>query len=255
MLPCWTPWAVGGGLVEVDPGAVTLLLPGASNKQYADAQVSDYAGLPRRSFPWRPPVRLRVRACASGGGDSLRGTAGFGLWNDPFLPGRIGLPKLPRAAWFFFGSPPNNMPLAVGQAGHGWKAATFGPTISFWALLPLAPLGLLLMRVPALYRRFWPVGQRALGVAETALPGDLLAAPHEYTLEWRADRVTFAVDGETVLTTGRSPRGSLGFIAWIDNQYMIVTPQGCFGWGVLACGEQWLRLERITIEALTSATT
>lgn len=250
LLSVWTSLAVGGGQVEPTPGVLTLRLPGTTGDVYADAQISDYAGLRRQDFPWQPPLRLTVRAQASGGGDAIRGTAGFGFWNDPFMPGRAGLPRLPRAVWFFFGSPPNDMPLALNVSGFGWKAAVFGPTALFWALLPLAPLGLLLMRVPALYRRLWPVGQRALGVAEAALPGDWLAEAHEYALEWRADQVVFAVDGERVLTTDRSPRGPFGFIAWIDNQYMVVTPQGRFGWGVLACDEQWLRLEHIGIEQL-----
>jgi hypothetical protein len=32
-------------------------------------------------------------------------------------------------------------------------------------------------------------------------------------------------------------------VAWIDNQYLIVTPQGRLGWGLLdAPGEQWLEI-------------
>jgi hypothetical protein len=99
------------------------------------------------------------------------------------------------------------------------------------------------------------LGQRALGVAEAALPGDLLAEAHAYTLTWRAGGATFDVDGATVLDTASSPQGPLGFIAWIDNQYAIVTPQGRFGWGVTPGPAQSLNLERITIEPLDGSQT
>lgn len=248
--PPWTPWVTGGGRVDVTPGAVCLSVPVSSGQAYADAQITDYAGRARCDFPRKPPLRLSVRAVASGAGDVLRGTAGFGLWNDPFTPTRREIPRLPRAAWFFFGGPANNMALALDQPGSGWKAATFDAMRPlFWALLPLAPLGFLLMRVPILHRLLWPLGQRALGVAEASLPGALLAEPHDYTLEWLPDRVKFQVDDRVVLSTDRSPRGPLGFIAWIDNQYAVVTPQGCFVWGVTACDEQWLTLHQVTVEA------
>jgi hypothetical protein len=117
-------------------------------------------------------------------------------------------------------------------------------------LLPGAPLGFLLMRIPALYRTLWPVGQRALGVAEIALPVDI-ATPHVYELTWLPESVTFQVDGQTVLVSPHAPRGPLGFIAWLDNQYAAVTPQGRFGFGLIETAErQWLALEEIEIEEL-----
>ena len=248
---CWKPWTTGGGVVRMQPEGLQLLLPPASGDVYADAQITDYAGLPRRAFPWRPPLRMTVRAYASGSAESLRGTAGFGFWNDPFMPGRRELPRLPRAVWFFFGGPASNMSLALAQPGHGWKAATFDPLRPlFFALLPFAPIGFPLMRIPALYRALWPVAQRALGVAEAVLPGGLLAAPHDYSIEWAVDSVTFKVDNRPVLVTDRSPGGPLGFIAWIDNQYAVITPQGRFGWGVVPCAAQWLLLQRLAVAAL-----
>jgi hypothetical protein len=246
---CWRPWTVGGGTMEIRPGALRLSLEQTSGEVYADAQISDYTGLPRHDFPWRPPLRMEVRAHASGDARSLAGTAGFGFWNEPFVPGRHEVPRLPRAVWFFFGGRRSNMALALDQPGNGWKAATFDAgNPLFWALVPLALPGLLVMRIPVAYRKLWPLGQRALGVAEAALPAELLAEPHDYQIIWEADRVRFAVDGRTVLTTNRSPHGPLGFVAWIDNQYAVVTPQGQFGWGVTASKEQWLTLERIRIE-------
>lgn len=250
----WRLLELGGGRVTRSAEGLRLQLPALGGARYADAQITDYAGLARRDFPWRPPLRLTVQAEASAPADGLAGTAGFGLWNDPFLPGRGSLPRLPRAAWFFFGAPPNDMRLALDRPGHGWKAAVFDARRPlFWGLLPLALPGFAVMRVPGLYRRLWPVGQRALGVAEAGLPGEWLAEAHEYGLEWRVDRAIFSVDGRIVLDTDRSPRGPLGFIAWIDNQYAIVTPQGRLGWGIVPNPDQGLTLTRIRIEALDAA--
>jgi hypothetical protein len=69
-------------------------------------------------------------------------------------------------------------------------------------------------------------------------------------LEWRERWARFEVDGATVLETDRPPRGPLGFVAWIDNQWARVTPQGHFGWGLLDAGMQWLDLGRLQIETL-----
>jgi hypothetical protein len=107
---------------------------------------------------------------------------------------------------------------------------------------------LLLNRVPALERRIWPRVQRALRVAEAPLapPGP---AWRSYTLEWRADGARLAVDGATALETDRPPRGPLGFVAWVDTQWLVATPRGRFGWGLHAVpGAQWMDLADLTIE-------
>ena len=244
-------WTVGGGQVALTGRQAHLTVPQCAAGQYADAQLCDYQGLTRRDFPWQPPLRLTLRAQASAPADRLRGTAGFGFWNDPFVPGRREFPRLPRALWFFFGGPSSDMALALDVPGQGWKAATFDPARAlFWGLLPLALPGFGLMRIPALYRTLWPLGQRALGVAEAALPGHWLAEPHDYSILWLPDFVRFEVDGLSVLETRRSPAGPLGFVAWIDNQYAVVTPQGRFGWGAVACESQTLTLDWLVIEPL-----
>ena len=246
----WHPWQIGTGALDLGEGILRCRLDAASERQYSDAQITDYAPRERR-FAWRAPVRLTVTAWASHRVRDLRGTAGFGFWNEPFVPVGMRLPRLPRAAWFFFGAPPHDMALAQGVPGWGWKAATLDAARwSFLALAPLAPVGFALMRVPALYRRLWPVGQRAIGVSETILPADL-ADRHTYTLEWLPDSVRFAVDGQPVHTAPTSPGGPMGFIAWMDNQYAVVTPQGRFRFGLVATdAPQWLALDQITIESL-----
>lgn len=246
----WTAWSVGAGRVEHTPGLLRFHLPQGAAHTYSNAQISDYHGA-QRAFVWNPPLRLTVRAWASHPAETLRGTAGFGFWNEPFSPVGRGMPRLPRAVWFFFGSPPNNMALAHGVPGWGWKAATLNAArLPFLLLAPFAPLGFVLMRFPALYHRLWPVGQSALGASEALLPVDL-DAPHVYALDWLPDSVAFRVDGEPVLTAPYAPAGPLGFIAWMDNQYAVVTPQGRFRFGLVPVDDaQWLALDRIDIQSL-----
>jgi hypothetical protein len=220
----------------------------SAGEGYTNAQADDYARLPRRDFPWSPPVTLRVRARFSHDAGRLAGTAGFGFWNDPFAMTSARVPSLPRAAWFFYASPPSDMALARGVDGRGWKAAVIDAwRLPFLALLPAAPLGVLLMRSRAAYRALWPLAQRALGVdeAEIAAP---MSAWHTYTLAWESRRVRFLVDGAPLLQTPRAPRGPLGLVVWLDNQYMVVTPQGRFRHGFLPRPEtQWMEIADLSV--------
>lgn len=248
--PLSLPWRIstaGHGEVVQQPGQLRLTDYATPEGQYSNAQITTYAT--RHDFIHRPPLRLTVTAWAET--PPIRGTAGFGFWNHPFAPNERGF-RLPRAVWFFFASSPNDIRLARDVPGSGLKAMTMDATRPlFLALLPAAPVGFLLMRIPALYRRLWPVGQRALGMSEQVLDARLLAERHTYTLDWRESSITFAVDGQPIHETDRSPRGALGFIAWIDNQYAIVTPQGRFGYGVVPLFQaQSLILETTDIQSL-----
>lgn len=237
---------MGAGAVTQIATQTILHVPSASHTMYSNAQIASYQR--RTDFDLYPPIRMTVTAWADG---QLQGTAGFGLWDHPFAPGERGV-RLPKAAWFFHSSPPNNMALAKGIPGYGWKAATFDATRwQFFALLPAAPMGALLMRIPTLYNLLWGIGQRAIGVSEHLLDSSLLTKNHTYCLDWYADRVVFSVDDAEVMTTDLSPRGALGFIAWVDNQYAIVTPQGRLGFGLLDVYQsQSLILEQIRIEKI-----
>lgn len=236
----------GGGAVRLDDIGFSLTLPRRQSVRYRNAQISDYAK--RADFSNEPPLRLSLKARAQG---ELRGTAGFGFWNHAFAPGRHSY-RLPQAIWFIFASPPSDMALAKGVPGNGWKAATFNArNRRFFALLPLAPLGFLLMRNAALYRSLWPLGQRAIGVNEALLDTSLLKDWHCYSIEWRGDGAVFSVDGQVALQAEDVTRNKLGFIAWIDNQYAVVTPLGRFGWGRLGLPQtQSLHLRDIEITSL-----
>jgi len=235
----------GTGRVETLPTGLRLLRSSATEREYSNAQVGDAAD----ALGWRPPLTVTVRARFSHPVALLRGTAGFGFWNAALGPGVRSLHP-PRAVWFFFGGPPHDVPLALGVPGHGFKAAILDAHhLWFFALLPAAPIGFLLMRVPTLYRRLWPLAQRAIGVEEASLVGVDLTAPHTYTLHWEPGKATFAIDERTVLTTRTAPPGPLHFVAWIDNSYAIATPRGHFGVGLVAEDRsQWVDLEEVRIE-------
>src|SRR6266508_3760481 len=159
---------------------------------------------------------------------------------------RAGAPRLPLAA----AAPPSDMPLALGVPGHGWKATcidTTQPAALAWA--PLALPVILANQAPALQRRIWPSIQRSLRIAEAPIP-----APGQdwrsYSLEWQADGARFSIDNRIIFTTERAPRGPLGFVAWVDNQWMVATPRGRFGWGLLDTPAQWMDLASVRIESL-----
>jgi hypothetical protein len=243
------PWGhlmLGPARCELEGAALRLVTEGATGRSYADAQIHDYQGWLRGGLIRRPPLRLRLRARFSHGEGELRGTAGFGFWNYPIVMP----PRPPRAVWFFYGSPPNDMPLAMGVPGHGWKAATVDTgRPRALALLPLAPIAIPLMRAPALYRGLYPPIQRAVGAAE-ALVRAPMTAWREYVIEWGERTSRFLVDGRVVLDEAPSPRGPLCFVAWVDNQYLVLTPQGRVRWGLLeAPGRQWLEIAELVIEA------
>lgn len=249
--PAWQVDEIGQGHVQPEAGALHLTLPAQDASSYSDAQITDYNPA-QRAFSLRPPLRLSVTASSALPAEQLSGTAGFGFWNHPFVPGERGL-RVPQALWFFYASPPNDMALAHGIPGHGWKAACFNAQRwQFFALLPTAPLAIPLMHWRAAYHALWPIGQAALGVQEAALDAGLLQQPQRYRLEWLRGRARFFVNDALVLdaTTG-IPTKPLGFIAWLDNQYAIVTPQGRFGSGFVPVPQpQALVLHEVRIETL-----
>lgn len=239
---------LGGGRVASDGGLRFTLPAGASG--YADAQLDDYGGprppsAPR--FAHRPGVALSLRARFSHPAHELHGTAGFGFWNAPYGDPTTRRLALPAAAWFFFASAANDLPFAP-EPGHGWFAATIDATTPrALALIPLAPPVLLLNQFAPLRRRLWPAVGRRLGIAAAPLAVDLRDW-RDYRLEWRGDGCRFLVDGAPVLTTPAAPRGPLGFVCWLDNQYLVLTPRGRFRAGVLPVAqEQWLEVSDLTI--------
>jgi hypothetical protein len=226
-----------------------------SSHAYSNAQIDDYQGLARRRLLWKPPLRLEVRARFSHPASTLQGTAGFGFWNDPFLLTGRKLPALPRHLWFFYASPPSDMKLDLHTPGFGWKAAVLDalrPQALAWA--PLAPVLVAAMQSTTLYHHLWPPIQRSLRARERLVQADMTDW-RTYHLEWANGQARFAVSENSakprLILDGQAPPGPLGFVMWIDNQYLVATPQGRFRWGTVGLPQrQWMEVDRLQIEPL-----
>jgi hypothetical protein len=252
----WRQWVTGRGALELTGESLRLVNADTVSRGYSNAQIDDYQDRPRSRFLWRPPLTLTVRARFShpgpplaSAGDILRGTAGFGFWNDPVMCSVRRLPTLPRALWFFYASPPSDMKLDLRTPGYGWKAAALDalrPSALPWAAA--APVLVPLMNISACYRAFWPRIQAALHVAEAPVTVPMTDW-HTYAIQWGQDRARFSVDGVSLLECP-APRGPLGLVIWLDNQYLVATPWGRLRYGYLmGAGRQWLEVASVTVVA------
>lgn len=243
------PFLLGGGQVRPsDERGFRLVLPPA-RRRYADAQVDDCKERRRSEFRWSPPISLRLRAQASHA--STPGTLGFGFWNDPFglsFGGVRRLPAPPEAIWFFYGSPLNDFTFAEGGSGHGWKAASLrSAAIPPALLLPAAAAAFLSSRLPLVGPTVVRSVKRKVAGAEAILSTPL-DEWHEYRLVWQTDAVQFEVDGELALDAPITSRGPLGFVAWIDNQYAVLSESRGIRFGVVPTEEPaWLEVADLEI--------
>ncbi|GAB4581763.1 MAG: hypothetical protein Fur0022_45130 [Anaerolineales bacterium] len=232
------------------PGAGVLSLPAGPANRYRLAQWDNYHGLARARFPWRPPITVSLRARASH--KRVPGTWGFGLWNDPmslslgFGSGRK-LPALPNTAWFFFASPENHLSLRDDLPGHGALVGIFrSPNLPTWLLAPgVFALPLLALRPLARWLR--RLTARIVRQDTVALSLDPTLW-HTYAWRWETNRVIFWVDGQTVMETTLAPRGPLGLVIWVDNQFAAWRPDGSLQWGLLAGDGVQLNLEELSIQ-------
>ncbi|HEY9819007.1 MAG TPA: hypothetical protein V6D20_24830, partial [Candidatus Obscuribacterales bacterium] len=62
-------------------------------------------------------------------------------------------------------------------------------------------------------------------------------------------RLRLAVDGQTVLDTSVTPRGPLGLVLWIDNQYAAFPPDGRLKYGFSASPKPaWIELKHVHLD-------
>ena len=213
---------------------------------YRLAQLDDYALIARRRFVWQEPAALSLRCRVSQ--SNLPGTWGFGLWNDPFsvsfgLRGMARrLPVLPNACWFFHASEQNHLSFASGLPASGFLAQTFSSP-----RIPSALLAAGVFASPLLLIRPLSKWMRA-NIAAKLIREDAkqisvdVTKWHDYRLNWRANQVEYAIDGETVFETVTSPKGPLGLVIWIDNQYAAWRPDGSLAMGTLAAPLAWMEV-------------
>jgi len=241
----------GSTVVPITENGWRLTIPAGPAGRYRLAQLDDYAHLPRKALTWQPPLVFEVQARVSA--NDLAGTWGFGLWNDPFsatlgLGGAARrLPALPNCAWFFYASPANYLSLRNDIPAQGLLAAAFSsPNLPALALLPGLPfLPLLAWTVTARILR--SLGRRV--VRDHAARLDLDAGEwHTYQLEWQTHLVRFTVDNQLCFTTPVSPRGRLGLVLWIDNQFAAIPPNGSLRFGTQASPQEaWLELKAFSV--------
>ena len=255
----WTQTCLGNGILSTTDSALRMSIASAQQGQYNDAQVDDYGTLARSAFPWKPPLRMRVRSRSSHeaakanstieSANMLRGTAGFGFWNYPFSV-RGDILMLPEAIWFFYASPPSNMALVPDIPGWGWKAQVVHSmrTEALAAIIPTA-FATLRGRVTGNTKPASRWMQRLSGANEALLPV-AMNEWHTYTLEWRKSAATFWVDDTLVLRVPHPPTRPLGFVAWLDNQYAVATPRGVLRFGTVSSGPQWFDIDSVSIEVL-----
>jgi hypothetical protein len=220
-----------------------LRIPEGDASSYRLAQLDDYFQLSRRRFPHRShTLGLRARAT----GNSIPGTWGVGLWNDPFgySLGSGGnpfqIPMLPNAVWFFSASKENHLsfkePSSGTEAAHGFLAQAFRSPRFHPLLVPAA------LAFPFSQKATRKLLGRVIDEETAALEVDVTKW-HGYRLEWTARACTFWVDGRLVLETTVSPRPPLGLVMWIDNQFAAFTPEGKIGFGVLENPEPaWIEI-------------
>ena len=223
-----------------------LEIPANTRRGYRLAQLDDHKSLPRRDFPWQPPLKLSLQARVSSA--QLPGTWGFGLWNDPFsvliaynkvVPR---FPTLPDAAWFFHASPQNYLSFRDDLPACGFLAATFSakkmPSLKLILASPILALSL----IP--FSSQWVRGVlRRVIHQDASLIDTNVSDWHDYILEWDIGKVKFCLDGEVILMTETAPRGPLSLVIWVDNQYAALPPSGRLRYGSLPNPEPaWLEI-------------
>jgi hypothetical protein len=252
--------------VSREVGHYRLFIPSGSSDSYRLAQLDDYTPFSRRRFPHRNGLKFSLLARTSS--NSIAGTWGFGLWNDPFgLSLGFGgsplrLPVLPNAVWFFGASEESYLSFrepadlnmrrnitapaqpAMQDAANGFLAQTFRSPVFHPLLIP-AGLALSFSRKATRRLLGKVIGEE--GVALSVDPTQW----RKYRIEWSLKRVVWHVDEVRMFESAVIPNSPLGLVIWIDNQYAAFTPEGKIGFGVLANPEPaWLEVKEIEVKSL-----
>jgi hypothetical protein len=71
---------------------------------------------------------------------------------------------------------------------------------------------------------------------------------HHYKMILDHDVVTYELDGHNIWKTSITPRGALGFLVWVDNQYAALPPDGKLSYGTLENTEPtWIEVMDLCI--------
>jgi hypothetical protein len=71
---------------------------------------------------------------------------------------------------------------------------------------------------------------------------------HAFEIDWRSEAVVFLLDKQVLREVSTQPRGPLGLVIWIDNQYASWLPNGQLGYGTLTNPDAaWLEVEGLKL--------
>jgi hypothetical protein len=239
-------------VTQINPDSWRLEIPVGPAGKYRLAQLDDYTHYSRWHFPWMPPLSLAL--CARASDNYIPGTWGFGLWNDPFSfsigfgGGTRRLPALPNAIWFFFASPKNHLSLRDDLPNNGNLAAIFqSPNSASYLLIP-GVLFLPLLFLSPMARLMRRLGRRVIQQEAISFTADLTEW-HQYGLVWEAHQIYLTLDGQKILESPLSPRGPLGLVLWIDNQFFAWAPNGRINYGNLeTVRPAWIEIKDFNLE-------
>jgi len=246
--PRWVRFAIGHSEIERVPGIARLVVDGAVEGELSDAEIDDHRTAPRWNLHWTPPLTLTIRARFSHPAGELRGTAGFGFWNDPFdWTGNVQAP--PNALWFFYASPESDMAFVRGARGHGWRAAFLNGGKADRVTMAV---GNALFRIPAMSKLIFAAAEKRMDAAEYLLDDVDMTQWHEYRIEWRAAEAVLFVDAVEKFRAKNPPTTPLGFVAWVDNNATTMGPGKEFSFTRISVPErEWMELAYVKIEKET----
>ncbi|HSM23258.1 MAG TPA: family 16 glycosylhydrolase [Anaerolineaceae bacterium] len=238
MKPALIPRSTSDSIAETSSDdSLTLTIPAGRKGKYRWAQFDDYLFRPRTDFQWITPIHFSLEARCTN--PDHQGTWGFGFWNDPFnislgVKGSVKrLPVLPNCAWFFYASESNSLSFESKLPAQGFLAATFSspliPSLLFAPTLPFLPL--------LINKHFARFARKILSFVvkqDAALLDIDVSDWHTYQINWQKHNVQFMIDYQMVLSTSKPPKGKLGIVIWVDNQYAAFKPNGQIAFGTLA---------------------
>jgi hypothetical protein len=245
----------GNGKSVLSDELISFELPENITKSYSNSQLDDYRTLSRGDFKWSPPLKMSLDAIfeitENKDGSKLTGTSGFGFWNDPFMMTGLRWPTLPKALWFFYSSSESELYLNEASKGNYWRAMSLDAHhFKFFSILPLLSLSFPLFNITKFREWMWPKVRKLFKGEEKIIKTNQFDW-HKYEIQWEKDYVTFSIDNKQLYRTEYSPKGPLGLVIWMDNQYLKIKPTGKIAFGsIQQQNSQKMLIKNLKIENL-----
>ena len=236
----WNRLAAGSSWVDETFG-LKLTLKDAPADILSVAQIDDYLKRPRNDYQWLPPLIFRLKARVTHPASTLIGTAGFGFWNNMAPLWSTRMEVKPNWIWYYYASPQSTISLTSGPA-NGWKASVvYGGKGGERSMAAADSF----MKIPLLGRLLTGI---RIPAKEVVLDSWDFTEWHEFEIHWLPESIHFRIDNQEVLAARVKVAVPLAFVAWIDNNYASVKPNGEFEVGNLAVPhEQSLLIQSLEI--------